>query len=43
VRSDGRAGWAPGALQELLDEPDREYGPATEEEKVWAESVAFGT
>src|SRR5262245_21315568 len=42
VHHEGQFGWEPGALQELLDELEREYGPATEEEKAWAESVVFG-
>jgi hypothetical protein len=42
VHHEGQFGWDPNALQELLDELDREYGPATEEEKAWAQRVLYG-
>ncbi len=42
VHHEGQFGWDPHALQDLLDELDREYGPATEEEKAWAQRVLYG-
>ena|SRR6266566_1694212 len=42
VHHEGQFGWEPGALEELLDELDREYGPTSEESKAWAQRVLFG-